>query len=302
MISGADSPIAPVVESIDDDTKLSITEDDELDHVTGDGRAPTTLELATLRRVSAPVPWPAYLVCFAELAERASYFGCTAVFTNFIQRPLPIGGNGAGAPPAGTQETAGALGLGLPAASGISLTFSFLALALPIFAGVLADTRLGMFKMIFIASLIGIVGHVVLVVAAVPTVLRTGHAIIPFAIALFILAIASAAIKACVTPIITHQCPIDAPRVQIFRPAKGWRRWLSFGPKGVDGEKVIHGQTVLQVIPRGRGTTDFCDASEDFRKGRSKIRADELRGHPRTPRSEYPRTRRSDVTDTAEPR
>ena len=82
-------------------------------------------------------------------------------------------------------------------------------------------------------------GHVVFVVAAVPTVLRTGHAIVPFAIALFILAVASAAIKACVTPIITYQCPIDTPRVQIFRPVKGWRRWLSFGPKGVDGEKVI---------------------------------------------------------------
>lgn len=83
------------------------------------------------------------------------------------------------------------------------------------------------------------IGHVVFVAAAVPAVLRTGNAIIPFAIALFILAVASAAIKACVTPIITYQCPIDTPRVQIYRPAKGWRRWLSFGPKGVDGEKVI---------------------------------------------------------------
>lgn len=78
-----------------------------------------------------------------------------------------------------------------------------------------------------------------MVVAAVPAVLATGHAIVPFAIALFILAMASAAIKACVTPIITYQCPIDTPSVQIYRPLKGWRRWLSFGPKGFDGELVI---------------------------------------------------------------
>jgi len=39
------------------------------------------------------------------------------LFYNYIQQPLPVGGNGAGAPPKGTQETAGALGLGLQTAS-----------------------------------------------------------------------------------------------------------------------------------------------------------------------------------------
>lgn len=69
MVSGLNElvPTAPAVGFIDDDTKLSITDEDELDHVPEEGRPPTALELATLRRVSAPVPWPAYLVCFAEL-------------------------------------------------------------------------------------------------------------------------------------------------------------------------------------------------------------------------------------------
>lgn len=34
---------------------------------------PTDEELKTLRRVPASMPWPALLLCIAELAERASY-------------------------------------------------------------------------------------------------------------------------------------------------------------------------------------------------------------------------------------
>ncbi|KZV60306.1 PTR2-domain-containing protein [Peniophora sp. CONT] len=231
---------APASPAIDDDAKISVSEDDEVElPVPEEGRKPTAHELATLRRVSGPMPWPAYLICFAELAERASYFGCTAVFSNFIQRPLPVNGNGAGAPPAGTQETAGALGLGLPAASGITLTFSFLSYVLPILAGMLADARWGMFKTIVVSSFIGIVGHVILVAAAAPKVLESGLAIVPFAISLVILAIASGGIKACVTPIITYQCPVDTPVVMISRRAQKWRRWISFGPSARDGEKVI---------------------------------------------------------------
>ena len=68
MVTGSELSTAPAaVEFIDDDAKLSLTEESELDPVPAEGRPPTALELATLRRVSAPVPWPAYLVCFAEL-------------------------------------------------------------------------------------------------------------------------------------------------------------------------------------------------------------------------------------------
>lgn len=48
---------------------------------------------------------------------------------------LLVGGNGAGAPPRGTQETAGALGMGLQASDGLVLLFQFLAYVIPIFGG-----------------------------------------------------------------------------------------------------------------------------------------------------------------------
>jgi hypothetical protein len=50
---------------------------------------PTKEELTTLRRVSGKVPLVAYSLCMVEFAERASYYGCTFVFSNFIQFPLP---------------------------------------------------------------------------------------------------------------------------------------------------------------------------------------------------------------------
>lgn len=38
--------------------------------------------------------------------------GCAQIWTNYINRPLPKGGNGFGAVPAGSQSTQGALGMG----------------------------------------------------------------------------------------------------------------------------------------------------------------------------------------------
>jgi dipeptide/tripeptide permease len=59
-----------------------------------------------------------------EFAERASYYGVKTVFSNFMQFPLPEGGNGAGAPPKGTEATAGALGRGIQFSVAIGLLFT----------------------------------------------------------------------------------------------------------------------------------------------------------------------------------
>lgn len=66
------------------------------------------------------------------IAERASYYGCTGLFTNFVQRPLPQGGNGAGAVPKNSNLSAGALGLGLTTATAVVQSFNFLSFTLPV--------------------------------------------------------------------------------------------------------------------------------------------------------------------------
>ena len=64
------------------------------DHNSNDGEYPTEEEKQTLRRVAGPISWAGYMLCFVEGANNASYFGVTGIFANYIQRPLPKGGNG----------------------------------------------------------------------------------------------------------------------------------------------------------------------------------------------------------------
>lgn len=66
-------------------TTLSLPSDDV---------SPTDDEMKSLRRVAGAVSWSGYMLCFVEAANNASYFGVTGVFANFLQRPLPEGGNG----------------------------------------------------------------------------------------------------------------------------------------------------------------------------------------------------------------
>lgn len=117
------------VEAIGDRTSSIV--DDEL------YPSPTEQEYLTLRKVADSIPHTAYLLCIVELAERASYYGASTVFSNFMQFPLPDGGNGAGAPARGTEDTAGALGKGLQFSNAMTLLFKFLAYIIPIFGGML---------------------------------------------------------------------------------------------------------------------------------------------------------------------
>jgi hypothetical protein len=60
------------------------------DEVFKDGTStPIEEDLISLRRVSSKIPLVAYSLCIVEFAERASYYGCTFVFSNFVQFPLP---------------------------------------------------------------------------------------------------------------------------------------------------------------------------------------------------------------------
>lgn len=128
-------------------------------------------------------------MCGVEFAERTSYLGCVQVFKNYIRAPLPEGGNGAGAPPRGSELTAGALGRGSVVASAMSDSFTFLAYALPILGGWLADAKLGRFKTICIGALICGVAHFIMVMGALPSVLQAGNGMAPFAISLYLLAL-----------------------------------------------------------------------------------------------------------------
>ncbi|KAJ5520796.1 hypothetical protein N7463_001249 [Penicillium fimorum] len=157
--------------------------------------APTKEEDQTLRKVAANLPLVGFALCLVEFAERASYYGAQTLFSNFVQFPLPEGGNGAGAPPRGTQKTAGALGWGLQASTGLVLLFKFLAYIVPIFGGYWADTH---------------------IVGAIPSVLQKGkaNAAPPFVIGLLLLAVGAGIFKPNISPTVLDQHKSQTPYVK----------------------------------------------------------------------------------------
>jgi hypothetical protein len=197
---------------------------------------PTEDEKSMLRKVPATIPLVSFGLCLVEFAERASYYGAKTVFNNFIEFPLPkgedeppvrlvtlfdshAGGNGAGAPPRGTQETAGALGMGLQASSALTLLFVFLAYVLPIFGGWLADVHTGKYKAIIYGVILAGVAHIIQIVGAIPSVLQAGssHASPPFIIGLLILALGTGLFKPNIAPTILDQIKYQKAYIQVSK-------------------------------------------------------------------------------------
>ncbi|KAA8644902.1 hypothetical protein EYZ11_007492 [Aspergillus tanneri] len=164
---------------------------------------PTEEEFATLRRVSGPIPWTAYTVAFVELCERFSYYGTTAVFVNFIQRPMPPGSTtGAGY----DDNVPGALGMGQQASTGLTLFNSFWSYICPLFGAFVADQYLGRFRTIMFSILAALIGHTILVISAIPQVISNPNgAIGAFAIGLVIMGIGTGGFKSNVSTLIAEQ-------------------------------------------------------------------------------------------------
>ena len=99
-----------------------------------------------------------------------------------------IGGDGAGAPPPGTQQTAGALGRGEQFANAFVLLFFFLSFSVPIYGAYVADVQLGRYKTIMIGVIVCGVAHVIMIGGAAPSVLQAGEGMAPFLISFFLLA------------------------------------------------------------------------------------------------------------------
>ncbi|CDO75854.1 hypothetical protein BN946_scf184833.g5 [Trametes cinnabarina] len=173
----------------------------ELDGIHDGLEFPTDEERHTLRRVSDSIPWSAYLIAFTELCERFSYYGSTVVFTNFIQQPLPPGSK-TGA----DVQQAGALGLGQRASTGIGTFNSFWVYVIPLFGAYIADTRWGRFKTVCVAVGIALVGHVLLIISAVPGVINHPNGSLAcFVIAIIIMGIGTGGFKANVSPLVAEQ-------------------------------------------------------------------------------------------------
>ncbi|KAF2202260.1 PTR2-domain-containing protein [Delitschia confertaspora ATCC 74209] len=170
-----------------------------------EGEEPTEEDLATLHRVSGPIPWSAYSIAFVELCERFGYYGCQVLYTNFVQQPLPPGSTTGRDLRPGDEAQPGALGMGQRASFGIGTFNQFWSYTCPILGAYIADEYLGRYNTIFIAIAFSIIGHIILIISALPPVLASDHAIAPFIIGVIVLGFGTGAFKANISPLIAEQ-------------------------------------------------------------------------------------------------
>lgn len=187
------------------------------------GEEPTEEDLATLRRVSGQIPWTAFTIAFVELCERFGYYGCQVLYTNFIQHPLPEG-HPTGKDPS-PEGQPGALGMGQRASFGITTFNQFWAYATPIVGAIIADEYLGRYNTIFIAIAFSILGHIFLIVSALPTVLASGKAIAPFILGVITLGFGTGAFKANISPLVAEQ--YRQTKLRVIKDPKTGERVIS---------------------------------------------------------------------------
>ncbi|KAG5811893.1 hypothetical protein H9Q74_000584 [Fusarium xylarioides] len=169
--------------------------------VTPDGQFPTAEELDTLRRVPNKIPMKLFSITFIELCERFSYYGCTVVFTNFIQQKLPEGST-TGADP----EQPGALGMGQRASTGITTFNQFWQYFMPLLGAYIADQYWGRYKTISWALGIDIIGHIILIISAIPPVIgNQGGALGAMIVAIIVIGFGTGGFKPNVNPLIVEQ-------------------------------------------------------------------------------------------------
>lgn len=116
----------------------------------------------------------------------------------------------------------GALDMGQRASFGIGQFNSFWAYTTPIIGAIIADEYLGRFNTIFVAIAFSILGHILLIISAIPSVLTSGNAIGPFILGVITLGFGTGAFKANISPLIAEQYRQSKPRV-IIDPKTGAR-------------------------------------------------------------------------------
>ncbi|KAL9135668.1 MAG: hypothetical protein Q9175_003131 [Cornicularia normoerica] len=182
---------------------------------------PTAEEIEKLRRVCGAVPWSAYTIAFVELCERFSYYGTTVVFVNFIQKPLPDGSTTGSS---GADGQSGALGLGQRASNGLVTFNSMWAYFMPLVGAYMADQYWGRYKTIQISIFIAIVGHIILIIATIPSVIaHPDGSIAAFSIGLIIFGVGVGGFKPNVSPLIAEQYESKHPRQYIKVQKSGER-------------------------------------------------------------------------------
>jgi POT family proton-dependent oligopeptide transporter len=143
-----------------------------------------------------------------------SYYGTTAVFSNFIAKPLPTS-TGAALNPDDAEAAPGALDMGKQVAFSLTTFNSFWVYVCPLLGAWIADTYLGRYKTILYSVLIAEIGHLILVASAAPSVLKNSDTSLGvFVLGLIIMGLGTGTFKPNISPLIAEQVPQEKMRVE----------------------------------------------------------------------------------------
>lgn len=161
-----------------------------------------------MRRVPEKLSWALFSIGVCELAERFSFYGATQVFTNFIAHPLPVVdgevSNTGASKNAG--HSSGALNQGSQTANALVTFNQFWCYITPLIGAFFADVYWGRYKALCVGVVFAMVGHILLVISAIPDVLTdSSGALGCFAVAIVIMGFGTGFFKSNCSVIIADQ-------------------------------------------------------------------------------------------------
>lgn len=114
--------------------------------------------------------------------------------------------------------TAGALGKGQQTATGLTTFNSFWVYTTPLIGGYIADTKLGRFNTVCLGVAIALIGHVLFIISAIPSVLKHADAALaPFALGVIINGIGTGFFKSTVSPLIAEQVKAKRQYIEVTK-------------------------------------------------------------------------------------
>ncbi|MBW0494124.1 hypothetical protein O181_033839 [Austropuccinia psidii MF-1] len=171
---------------------------------------PTQEDFNQLTRVPGKINLAVYLIALVELVERFSFYGSIVVFTNFIQHPLPKNST-TGA----SHSQTGALGLGQQTATAITTFNQFWVYFCPIIGAYVADAHLGRYNTIIFSIFIVLIGHVILILSAIPSIITSHNSSLTCLIlSIIITGIGIGGFKPNISPLIAEQT--ESPNQKAF--------------------------------------------------------------------------------------
>ncbi|KAF1927278.1 MFS general substrate transporter [Didymella exigua CBS 183.55] len=155
----------------------------------------TFADTSDMRRVRDDMPWQLWVVAIIAFWERASFWGITAPWQNYMQHP----------PHYHAGETPGALGLGQSVATRIYCAFFILYYTAPTLFAIVADSWLGHFTTLVISAIIYCLGCTVLTVSSIPGQLNKGWGLPGLILAMGLIALGNGGFRAIMVPFIADQ-------------------------------------------------------------------------------------------------